>query len=114
MMKQKTKVEYGGGGRNRTGVHGFAGRCITTLPRRLDQETKKAAFGAAWKIGAGNGIRTRDPNLGKVVLYQLSYSRDERSVILIPYDSLSRDSSRFFRATPFTNRLRQATGAHIG
>jgi hypothetical protein len=26
--------------------------------------------------GAGNGIRTRDPNLGKVVLYQLSYSRN--------------------------------------
>src|SRR5690554_2631714 len=25
--------------------------------------------------GAGNEIRTRDPNLGKVVLYQLSYSR---------------------------------------
>jgi hypothetical protein len=28
--------------------------------------------------GAGNGIRTRDPNLGKVVLYQLSYSRPAR------------------------------------
>jgi hypothetical protein len=27
---------------------------------------------------AGNGTRTRDPNLGKVVLYQLSYSRDHR------------------------------------
>ena len=27
-------------------------------------------------IRAGNGTRTRDPNLGKVVLYQLSYSRD--------------------------------------
>ena len=26
-------------------------------------------------LGAGNGTRTRDPNLGKVVLYQLSYSR---------------------------------------
>ena len=26
-------------------------------------------------IGAGDGIRTRDPNLGKVVLYQLSYTR---------------------------------------
>ena len=26
-------------------------------------------------IRAGNGTRTRDPNLGKVVLYQLSYSR---------------------------------------
>ena len=25
--------------------------------------------------GAGNEIRTRDPDLGKVVLYQLSYSR---------------------------------------
>ena len=27
------------------------------------------------KFGAGNEIRTRDPDLGKVVLYQLSYSR---------------------------------------
>ena len=27
---------------------------------------------------AGNGTRTRDPNLGKVVLYQLSYSRRPR------------------------------------
>ena len=26
-------------------------------------------------VRAGNGTRTRDPNLGKVVLYQLSYSR---------------------------------------
>jgi hypothetical protein len=25
--------------------------------------------------GAGNETRTRDPDLGKVVLYQLSYSR---------------------------------------
>jgi hypothetical protein len=28
-----------------------------------------------FSIGAGNETRTRDPNLGKVVLYQLSYSR---------------------------------------
>ncbi len=27
------------------------------------------------KIGAGKGTRTLDPDLGKVVLYQLSYSR---------------------------------------
>ena len=27
------------------------------------------------KIGAGNESRTRDLNLGKVALYQLSYSR---------------------------------------
>ena len=32
--------------------------------------------------GAGNEIRTRDPNLGKVVLYQLSYSRCEEARIL--------------------------------
>src|SRR4029450_6698150 len=29
---------------------------------------------------AGNGTRTRDPNLGKVVLYQLSYSRVPTSI----------------------------------
>jgi hypothetical protein len=28
-----------------------------------------------WMIGAGDGIRTRDIDLGKVALYQLSYSR---------------------------------------
>ena len=27
------------------------------------------------KIGAGDGVRTRDINLGKVALYQLSHSR---------------------------------------
>ncbi len=27
------------------------------------------------ETGAGNETRTRDPDLGKVVLYQLSYSR---------------------------------------
>ena len=28
------------------------------------------------QLGAKNGTRTRDPNLGKVMLYQLSYFRD--------------------------------------
>ena len=39
-------------------------------------ENKKASN--SWRlfiVGAGNETRTRDPNLGKVVLYQLSYSR---------------------------------------
>ena len=26
-------------------------------------------------VGAGNGVRTRDPQLGKLMLYQLSYAR---------------------------------------
>lgn len=30
-------------------------------------------------IGAGNGTRTRDSQLGKLVLYQLSYARSLRS-----------------------------------
>src|SRR5699024_3937789 len=53
-------AEYGGASRSRTEVHGFAIRCMATLPTR---------------VGAGNETRTRHPDLGKVVLYQLSYSR---------------------------------------
>lgn len=34
------------------------------------------------KFGAGNETRTRDPDLGKVVLYQLSYSRKVITTIL--------------------------------
>ena len=30
--------------------------------------------------GAGNEVRTRDPNHGKVMLYQLSYSRNKISL----------------------------------
>ena len=66
------------------------GRC----PRPLDegdipdafQRTSTLPFDSDWifralpkaklkKTGAGNETRTRDPDLGKVVLYQLSYSR---------------------------------------
>ncbi len=32
-------------------------------------------------FGAENGTRTRDPNLGKVVLYQLSYFRLSLSLL---------------------------------
>ena len=38
--------------------------------------TKKGpAFARPVQSGADNGARTRDPNLGKVVLYQLSHVR---------------------------------------
>jgi hypothetical protein len=77
----------GGLGRNRTGVRGFAVRCMTTLPPghclmhrdqhdrrfRIKQNPGGPRFCA--NPGAGNETRTRDPDLGKVVLYQLSYSR---------------------------------------
>ena len=32
-MKNRQPTESGGHARNRTGVHGFAGRCVTTPPR---------------------------------------------------------------------------------
>lgn len=37
--------------------------------------SKKKTTVSSLYFGAGNETRTRDPNLGKVVLYQLSYSR---------------------------------------
>src|SRR6266700_2646227 len=40
--------------------------CLTAYPSTVCPSS-------LWR--AGNGTRTRDPNLGKVVLYQLSYSR---------------------------------------
>ena len=45
-------------------------------------ETKNPGHyrGFSKESGAGNETRTRDPNLGKVVLYQLSYSRVEDCV----------------------------------
>ena len=40
-------------------------------------------------FGAGNETRTRDPDLGKVVLYQLSYSRVVMGAILAIYRTAS-------------------------
>jgi hypothetical protein len=41
-------------------------------------------------FGAGDGIRTRDINLGKVALYQLSYSR-----LGVPLTTASRDILKY-------------------
>ena len=73
----------GGAARSRTGLDGFAIRCITALLPRLGHAAGKrgslgfpfAAATGATVSGAGNESRTRDLNLGKVALYQLSYSR---------------------------------------
>src|SRR5688572_30751802 len=42
---------------------------------RATAEKNKAPRGPCRNSGAGNETRTRDLNLGKVALYQLSYSR---------------------------------------
>src|SRR5438552_3142350 len=89
--------EHGGGDGNRTRVQGFAGPCLShsatppqkALPQRappqrtLPQRTlpRKALPQRAYRKGfptlprADDGIRTRDPHLGKVMLYQLSHVR---------------------------------------
>ena len=40
---------------------------------------KHLELGSIKNIGAGNEARTRDLNLGKVALYQLSYSRPKQT-----------------------------------
>ena len=39
------------------------------------EKIKAALCRTAFYFGAGDGIRTRDPRLGKPMLYQLSYAR---------------------------------------
>jgi hypothetical protein len=79
-------MRYAGGeDRSRTDLDGFAGRCITALlPRQRICCTRDAGGyaphrqgknGSSWNSGAGEEARTLDLNLGKVALYQLSYSR---------------------------------------
>ena len=72
----------GDGARTRKGLlprdfKSLASADFATPAVRQLYETLKGAAGAApfATPRAGNGTRTRDPNLGKVVLYQLSYSR---------------------------------------
>ena len=60
------------------------------------------------KFGAGNETRTRDPDLGKVVLYQLSYSRVLLNFAFVIFAFLRRYGRRIIReifpsATPLKN-----------
>ena len=72
-------MNAGGAPRSRTELNGFAIRCITALLARRavpgKVRDKKGKRLLPLMRGAGNEVRTRDLNLGKVALYQLSYSR---------------------------------------
>ena len=66
---------------------------LNFITRKSDRSSKPIPYAASWSFcfittaseksgalrkalgGAGNGVRTRDPKLGKLVLYQLSYAR---------------------------------------
>ena len=48
-------------------------------------------------VGAGNGIRTRDFQLGKLTLYQLSYARGRERIVKAE-DFVKRKASFMFQA----------------
>ena len=52
-----------------------AGRRPNVLPMSQERTVTHVSGPDSRKFGAGDGIRTRDIDLGKVALYQLSYSR---------------------------------------
>src|SRR5215469_18155394 len=75
-----------GGSGNRTRVQGFAGPCLshsaippTVRPWEPDRyrraERTVGTRDGFRHLRADDGIRTRDPHLGKVMLYQLSHVR---------------------------------------
>ena len=61
------RIENGGADRIRTG--------IVRICNPLHRHSATAPYCPKQKFGAGNEVRTRDLNLGKVALYQLSYTR---------------------------------------
>ena len=74
--------------------------CLTLAPSRVRASamgTKKPDYRSsrAVALGADNGARTRDPNLGKVVLYQLSHVR----LRVINLRELSKRRKYFFQKT---------------
>ena len=54
-------------------LHSLTSTTKTTAPETTKPPQRKAL--GVLKFGAGNEARTRDLNLGKVALYQLSYTR---------------------------------------
>ena len=58
---------------------------MTILPPSLTGTGRSGALrapGSLHKTGAGKETRTPDPHLGKVMLYQLSYSRSDEEAKL--------------------------------
>ena len=76
---------FGGENRIRTGGEGFAGLCLTTWPsRHVTNRAGVYVLAGPDVHGADNGVRTRDPHLGKVVLYQLSHVRVQVHILRKP------------------------------
>ena len=85
--RSPTELIARGGGGNRTRVQGFAGPCLNhsatpPCPQVAVDPTQRSRGTARMLRGrsrADDGIRTRDPHLGKVMRYQLRYVRTSQS-----------------------------------
>jgi hypothetical protein len=89
--------------RIRTSVNGSKVRCPTTRRRGTDPGLTLAGHAlaqpAGQENGAEDGTRTRDPHLGKVMLYQLSHFRPlVRPILPGPHEVVPR--ARIELATP--------------
>ena len=51
----------------------------SSLPRRRSTPELRGRKSQCQKTGAGDETRTRDPQLGRLMLYQLSYTRPKKS-----------------------------------
>ena len=70
-----SRGESGCPSRIRTSPNGFKVRCPTTRRRGRRPRPDAARASLGEENGAEDGTRTRDPHLGKVMLYQLSHFR---------------------------------------
>ena len=61
-------------------------REITSREKEKDAVTDKKKTGTELfrSFGAGNGTQTRDPQLGRLMLYRLSYSRNTSAFACVP------------------------------
>jgi hypothetical protein len=71
VLKSGFTARSGGGNGIRTRVRGFAGRCLASRPphRAVDQHSEGTWTTSDSVLRADDEIRTRDPHLGKVMLY---------------------------------------------
>ncbi len=83
----------------------FRGGSVRHRTAPANPRPRLRASGSRGRNGAGDGLRTRDIQLGKLTLYQLSYTRPAG----VPRDLLRRTGGKRLRATP-----RAAQGAPGG
>src|SRR5258706_9674664 len=54
-----------------------ASQLARSLVQNLNQDKRQLVW---YELGAGDEIRTRDPQLGRLMLYQLSYTRSRSEI----------------------------------